>query len=92
MRNQMLGNDFQTSRLAQHSMIVKTIVTQKLVQEQLNFPVLQAFHLNLVSLSRNTALDTFHVFFQKVRGRSDLSRQFSEVYCLLFFLRFSNRV
>jgi len=43
-------------------MIVKTIVAQKLVQEQLNFPVLQAFHLNLVSLARNTALDTFHVF------------------------------
>jgi hypothetical protein len=43
-------------------MIVKTIVAQKLVQEQLNFPVLQAFHLNLVSLGRNTALDTFHVF------------------------------
>jgi len=62
MCNQMLGNDFQSSRLAQDSMIVKTIVAQKLVQEQLNFPVLQAFHLNLVSLARNTALDTFHVF------------------------------
>ena len=63
MCNQMLGNDFQSSRLAQYSMIVKTIVAQKLVQEQLNFPVLQAFHLNLVSLGGNTALDTFHVFF-----------------------------
>ncbi len=63
MYNQMLRNDFQCSRLAQYSMIVKPIVAQKLVQEQLNFPVLQAFHLNLVSLGRNTALDTFHVFF-----------------------------
>ena len=62
MCNQVLGNDFQSSRLAQYSMIVKTIVAQKLVQEQLNFPVLQAFHLNLVSLGRHTALDTFHVF------------------------------
>jgi hypothetical protein len=61
--NQMLRDDFQSSRLAQYSMIVKTIVAQKLVQEQLNFPMLQAFHLNLVSLGRNTALDTFHVFF-----------------------------
>ena len=62
MCNQMLRNDLQSSRLAQYSMTVETIVAQKLVQEQLNFPVLQAFHLNLVSLGRNTALDTFHVF------------------------------
>ena len=62
MYNQMLRNDFQSSRLAQYSMIVKTTVSQKLVQEQLNFPVLQAFHLNLVSLGRNTAPDTFEVF------------------------------
>ena len=92
MCNQMLRDNFQGSRSAQYPMMVKTIVSQKLVQEQLNLPVLQAFHLNLVSLGRNTALDTFHVFFQKVRGRSDLRRQFSKVYGLLFFLRLSNRV
>ncbi len=31
-------------------MIVEAIVTEELVQEQFNFPVLQSLHLNLVSL------------------------------------------
>lgn len=62
MCDQMLRSDFQSSRLAQYPMIVKTIVSQKLVQEQLNFPMLQTFHLNLVSFGRNTALDPFEMF------------------------------
>ena len=31
-------------------MIVEATVTEELVQEQFNFPVLQSLHLNLVSL------------------------------------------
>ena len=90
MCNQMLGNDFQSSRLAQYSMIVKTIVAQKLVQEQLNFPVLQAFHLNLVSFGRNAALDSLDMFPEKVYSNASFVGKFSEVYDLLLLLRLSN--
>jgi hypothetical protein len=31
-------------------MLVEAVVAQKLVQQKFDFPVLQAFHLNLVSL------------------------------------------
>jgi hypothetical protein len=72
-------------------MIVEAVVTQKLVQEQFDFPVLQAFHMNLVSLGRNAALNALDMFSEKVYSRASLLRQSREVYCLLLLFLFSNR-
>ncbi len=71
-------------------MIVQAVVAQKLVQEQFDFLVLQAFHLNLVSLGRNAALDAFDMFPEKVYSKASFVGKFPEVYYLLFLLRFSN--
>ena len=51
MNNEVLRDDFQCSTLTQDPMIVKSVVAEKLVQEQLDLLVLQAFNLNLVSFS-----------------------------------------
>ncbi len=72
-------------------MIVEGIVAQKLVQEKFDIPVLQAFHLNQVSLLRNAALNVLDMFSEKLHSKSSLVGKFSEVYCLLILFLFSNR-
>jgi hypothetical protein len=71
-------------------MIVQAVVAQKLVQEQFDFLVLQAFHLNLVSLGRNVALYALDMFPEKVYSNASFVGKFPEVYDLLLLLRFSN--
>ena len=51
MNNQVLRDDLQCTGLTEHPMIVKTIMTQKFVQEKFDLFVLQALNLNLVSFS-----------------------------------------
>jgi hypothetical protein len=72
-------------------MIVQAVVAQKLVQEQFDFLVLQAFHLNLVSLARNAALDALDTFPEKVYSNASFLGKFPEVYDLLLLPRLSNR-
>ncbi len=72
-------------------MIVQAVVAQKLVQEQFDFPVLQAFNLNLVSLGRNAALDALDMFSEKVYSNASFVGKFPEVYDLLLLPRLSNR-
>jgi hypothetical protein len=71
-------------------MIVEAIMTQKFVQQQSDFFVLQAFHLNLASLGRNAALDPPDMFSEKVYGNASFVGKFPEVYDLVLLLRFSN--
>ena len=72
-------------------MIVKSVVAEKLVQEQLDLLMLQTFHLNLVSFSRNAAFDALDMLSEKLRCDSDLVRKLSEVHDLLLLLRLSDR-
>ncbi len=71
-------------------MIVQAVVAQKLVQEQFDFLVLQAFHLNLVSLGRNAALDALDMFPEKVYSNTSFLGKSPEVYDLLLLPRLSN--
>jgi hypothetical protein len=71
-------------------MIVQAVVAQKLVQEQFDFLVLQAFHLNLVSLGRNAALDSLDMLSEKVHSNASFVGKFPEVYDLLLLPRLSN--
>lgn len=91
MNNQVLRDDFQCSTMTQDPMIVKSAVAEKLVQEQLDLLVLQAFNLNLVSFSRDAALYALDMFSKKVRCDPSLVGKLSEVYDLLLPLCLSNR-
>ena len=71
-------------------MTVKAVVAQKLVQEKFDLLMLQAFHLNLVSLRRNAALSTLDMFSKKVYSNTSLVGKLSKIYSLLFLLRLSN--
>ncbi len=87
----MWRDDFQCSRLAQYAMFVEAVVAQKLVQEKFDFPVLQAFNLNLISFARDAAFNVLDMFSEKVHSKSSLVGKFSEIYCLLIPILFSNR-
>ena len=91
MGGRALRDDLQYSRLAQYPMVVEAVMAQKLVQEQSDLPVFQAFHVNLVSLGRNAALNILDMVPKKVYSEPSLPWQFFEVYDLLFVSRSSYR-
>jgi len=71
--------------MTQNAVIIKASVTQKLVQEQFDLLVFQAFNLNLVSFGQNAALNVLDVLSEKVYSKCSLAGKSSEVYSLMFF-------
>ena len=90
MNNQVLRDDLQCAGLTEHPMIVKTIMTQKFVQEKFDLLMLQTLDMNPVSFRRNAALGALDMFSQKVHCDSNLVGKPSKVYDLLLLLRLSN--